>query len=266
MCFLISDRDADITQIAAKNGEEVYTCYVTPTKPISPTASEKTGITCFDGQLYKDKQPVESLTPDLALHGLIDFIKSINQPILVGHNIKNFDCLVVHNSLRKEGLWEEFAGACAGFADTLEIFRKLFPNDSKVESYSQESLVTKYLGTAYSAHDALEDIKALERLYKKKVEGADIEPFLFSCDLIHRLVASFPLRLTFAAFIAAKHISSDMARKCSISGLSLNHIRKAYERDGSDGVRAVLAEKANGKVRITKNSKVIDKLCDGLKT
>ena len=52
---ILSGCDADITQIAAKVGEEVYTCYVTPTKSVSSAVSEKTGITFCDGQVYKKR-------------------------------------------------------------------------------------------------------------------------------------------------------------------------------------------------------------------
>ena len=244
----------------------MYTCHVTPTKSISAAAAEKTGITCCDGQVYKDKEPVESLTPEIALNGLLEFMEKFGKPILIGHNIKNFDCPVLHNNLKKEGLWDQFGTCCSGFLDTLESFRKLVPNESKEESYAQEKLVCRYLGISYSAHDALEDITALERLYNEKLAGVGTVPLMFSCDYVERLVKSYSLRATFSTFIAAKHISAEMARKCSMSGLSVHHIRKAFERDGSDGVLSLLSEKVNGKPRITKSAKVIDKLCDGLKT
>lgn len=52
----------------------------------------------------------------------------------------------------------------SGFADILFAFCAAFTGRL---SYKQEALVADFLGTAYNAHDATEDISSLLRLTRK---------------------------------------------------------------------------------------------------
>ena len=57
--------------------------------------------------------------------------------------------------------FEFLSKLCVGFVDTLILFKEILPQREK---YSQESLVSDLLGISYSAHDSLEDVRALQRL------------------------------------------------------------------------------------------------------
>ena len=53
-----------------------------------------------------------------------------------------------------------------------------------------------------------------------------------------------------------------MASKISKSGLNYEHLKMAFDRNGYDGLAAVLGEKVNGVVRVTKQGKIIQKISD----
>ena len=51
-----------------------------------------------------------------------------------------------------------------------------------------------------------------------------------------------------------------MAAKIARGGLNYNHLKSAYERNGYDGLSAILGEKVNRTVHVTKHSPVIQKI------
>ena len=51
-----------------------------------------------------------------------------------------------------------------------------------------------------------------------------------------------------------------MATKIAKSGVYYGHLKKAFERNGFDGLVAVLGEKVNGVERVTKHGKIIEKI------
>ena len=51
-----------------------------------------------------------------------------------------------------------------------------------------------------------------------------------------------------------------MATKIAKSGLNYEYLKRAFERNGFGGLAAVLGEKLNGVVRVTKHGKTIQKI------
>ena len=51
-----------------------------------------------------------------------------------------------------------------------------------------------------------------------------------------------------------------MATKIARSGLNYEHLKRAFERSGFNGLAAVLGGKVNGVVRVTKHGKFIQKI------
>ena len=97
--------------------------YVTPTQHISKAASNVTKLTVVNGQLYHKGNAVTTLDINDALQNFINFLKAIQNPVLVGHNIKTFDLIFLYNNLVKCELWESFLSATVGFVDTLLVFK-----------------------------------------------------------------------------------------------------------------------------------------------
>ena len=154
-------RTSDILQISAIHGSREFDRYITPTQVISKGSSEITNLTTVNGQLCYDGKPVITISINDALLELIDFLKTIQNPVIVGHNIKTFDLIFLYNNLVQCKKWENFYSTVVGFVDTLQVFKKEYP---KRKSYKQVVLMMDLLQETYSAHNALDDVKALQRL------------------------------------------------------------------------------------------------------
>ncbi|XP_062614362.1 uncharacterized protein LOC134276101 [Saccostrea cucullata] len=157
-------RTSDILQIAAKCQEKELSVYALPTRSISKEASEATCLT-FDGNslCYKG-EAVAAVTPPEALTKFLIFLESFDHPVLVGHNIQNFDLPILRHHLGDCDLLERFRNNVTGFLDTLKISKKLL-KDVQLPNYKQETLVHNLLGEEYEAHNAMADVTALEKLY-----------------------------------------------------------------------------------------------------
>ncbi|XP_076445543.1 DNA polymerase III PolC-type-like [Babylonia areolata] len=165
------DPTCHITQIAAQSGQDrTFSSFVLPEKPISLEAQAITGITCVDQQMYHHGDAVESLTITRALEAFIAFLGE-EPVVLIGHNIKTFDCPRLLNALTACGLVERFGRAVHGFVDTLPLFREICP---RAANHRQPTLVRHYLGKEYPAHDAREDVKALQQVVDRARPGHDV--------------------------------------------------------------------------------------------
>lgn len=148
------------------------------------------------------------------------------------------------------------------------MFKTILPHREK---YSQESLVADHLGTSYRAHDSLEDVRALQQLvsYKEVNDKVTME----SSFTINYAINSTTYCLNEAVnvhslqpLITSKVISKGMGDKIAGSGLMLNHLKLSFIHGGKEGLRSVLAERINGKPRVTISSRIIMALVNHLKS
>lgn len=117
---------------------------------------EVTGLRVIDGKMFHDDKEVDAVHLVAAVDALLNFFtKFQSKVVLVGHNVKSFDCHIFLNSLQNCGKTQEIGNCVAGFVDTKQLF-KVF--DSKVGSFSLENLYKRYVCEPYKAHDALEDV------------------------------------------------------------------------------------------------------------
>ena len=154
-------RTSDILQISAVYGDNQFNRYITPTQNISKGASNVTKLTTVNGKLFHDGKAVTTVSVQDAMSEFTAFLKTVKNPVLVGHNIKTFDLIFLYNNLTKCQLWENFLSTVTGFVDTLHVFKKEFPRRG---SYKQDVLMNDLLHESYSAHSALDDVKALQKL------------------------------------------------------------------------------------------------------
>ncbi|CAC5376455.1 unnamed protein product [Mytilus coruscus] len=132
-------RTSDIIQLTAYSDNNQFSSYIMPNRAISSSASGITKISVIGSQMYHDIQAVPSKLQNEAFTDFNDFVKSFPvKPLLVGHNIKRFDCHVLYNALRCHNMWNEFSSNISGFLGTLKLFKLLYP---KRPSYSQTALV-----------------------------------------------------------------------------------------------------------------------------
>ena len=68
-----------------------------------------------------------------------------------------------------------FEDNMVGFMDTLPIAKELYPERKGNGGYKQETLVTDLLNTSYTAHNALEDVEALEKLLAHMAPNAELQ-------------------------------------------------------------------------------------------
>ena len=232
-----------------------------PDIPITPSASDITGLEVRNGILYHHGKKVNTLSISVALDSFFSFLEKFNNVILVGHNIKTFDCPVLLEALESCRMIPKLTETVKGFLDTRILFKTVHPN---LHSYSQQSLAKTLLNMSYNAHDALDDVLMLQSLVNK-VEFSDIDhncstfSCQYACDifnyqkLIHKNLPSLQ------CLIDQNVISLGMAKKIAGSGLDFSCLNLACKRN-QDGIHALFTEKSlNCKfVRVTNSKRILD--------
>ncbi|XP_024233425.1 protein PML [Oncorhynchus tshawytscha] len=156
----------DIIQLSAISGERSFNVYAVPRCTMTDEASRVTGFTVRDHRtLLLHGRRVDTIPLREVLTSFISFLRSFHKPLLAAHNARRFDCPVLARALRECSLTDEFQEVVSGFLDTFRISKEMFP--SKLAKYSQEYMVKVFLNKTYDAHNALEDVKALQELYQK---------------------------------------------------------------------------------------------------
>ena len=184
------------------------------------------------------------------------------QVVLLAHNAKCFDCKQIIYSHKKYDLLSYFQDCVIGFGDTLALFKKALPNREK---YSKESQVADLLGVCYSAHNSLEDVRALQRLVAcKEVNRKYLIESIFTTEFAvrstkYRVEKKFHLQ-TFHPLVTTKVVSKGMGEKIARPGLTFHHLQLSFQRGGQDGFTNILSEKINGKAMVTNNRRLISQL------
>ncbi|KAM4734673.1 DNA polymerase III PolC-type-like [Anableps anableps] len=154
----------DIIQLAAVCGEKVFNKYALPRCTLSTGTTKVTGFTVTPDGLFLHESPVETIPIVDLLTSFIDFLRSFRRPVvLAAHNARHFDAPVLTRVLRQYSLHLQFQQVVSSFLDTLRLSKNLFQDLGK---YSQMYLVNYFLGRSYNAHNAEEDARMLQELYK----------------------------------------------------------------------------------------------------
>ena len=115
--------------------------------------------------------------------------------------------------------------------------------------------MTSLLNETYAAHNSLDDVKALHKL--SELVLSKFPSYIFDSSLIVNSVNAPMNKLTLQLLVTGKVISETMASKIATAGLTYDHLKLAFDRNGMDGLTAVLSEKVNGVVQVTKHPPVI---------
>ncbi len=257
------ERDSDILQIAAKSTEKEFDIYMVPKhKKIRQGASKTNKITYKYGVLKVNGQPVDAVFPEIGLKRFVEFICSFNNPVLVGHNVKNFDCPVLHNKLDGE-LLAKIQDKVVAYVDTCDVFKDAFPGR---ESYKQCDLVMSLLKHSYEAHNALADVTALQELCGlvsidvMKKHAFSIDYIMKTMEYDEKVKAN---NATLSHLVVSKTCSKDMAKRIASSGLKYGHLKFQVRENGYDGLEALLKKQTSqDKPRVTKEKRIIKKLFD----
>lgn len=263
-----------LTQIAARevNSGSEFSTYVTPKLPISEGAQQTTGIRMADNNvMYVSGTIVETVNIQCAVENFIKWLKKYNSVVLVAHNGRRFDFSVLVAAVSNVNKLEDFLASVVGCLDTLPLFRKTYSDRS---SYKQGDLVQDILGIQYNAHDALEDVRALVKLFQHCCALVnDLLKFTFSLNAVYHQCLSSKEKAknlpSLSCLIASSVCKLPTAENIASSGLNLEHLRKIFIRDGEDGLHSTFTMKnSEGQPRVTNTKRtletVIPKLADFL--
>uniref|UniRef100_A0A3Q2DNG0 exodeoxyribonuclease III n=1 Tax=Cyprinodon variegatus TaxID=28743 RepID=A0A3Q2DNG0_CYPVA len=135
--------------------------------------TEVTGFKVRKQRLFLHHRLVFTNTLKEVVVSFITFLQMLGRPLIVGHNIRRFDCRLLAQALDDLNLRATFQASASGFVDTLPLARELL-RDHGLQSFGQENLVRELLGINYKAHDALEDVRALQTLYSFLQPSPDV--------------------------------------------------------------------------------------------
>ncbi|XP_062621019.1 uncharacterized protein LOC134282637 [Saccostrea cucullata] len=265
-CFMYFDlettglsRTSDIVQIAAVCGDRSINVYLNPSVPICKEASAATGLRYDMGQLTLHGEPVPSTSQVDGLTQFVDFVRDCeSKPVIVGHNIQNFDLPILQYHLQRHGLLKQFVENVLGFLDTYKLAKKVFDKKT-MGNFKQETLVRLCLGKSYDAHNALSDVCSLRELYESnlafKCEGSDI----FTMNY-------YSVKSSLVPLVQGNIVSTLISNRLTANNLSLNKLKLIHKRDPHSGIQTVFSEVVSGSKtpRITKSQKIIGKVVEYL--
>ncbi|KAL7641571.1 UNVERIFIED_CONTAM: hypothetical protein RMT77_007444 [Armadillidium vulgare] len=255
---------AEILQLSAVYKEKEFNKYIQPLMDIGYHATNVNKLSLIDGVLCCNKDPVESTTLHDGLKDFLEWLKSIPAPrFLLGHNV-NFDCGFLIHSLCQFDLMTEFSQLVTGFIDTLPLCRELCPK-TVVHNYQQNTLVNHYLKLSYEEHNALEDVKALQKLISfLKCSDELLMKHMFSVQSAYEKYQkknsekkNFP---AYYLMIKKKGISTEMAKRFAKANITYKDLLYNYKNGGMDSLKEFLSTPKGTKGFGTKNGKVIKKI------
>ncbi|XP_072035542.1 uncharacterized protein, partial [Amphiura filiformis] len=251
--------NAEITQIAAMKGDQRFNKYVLPTGNISTIASDITGLsveTTMQGSriLVHNGRRVAAEPIHSVLTEFISWLRSIqganmtigSKVILCGHNVRVFDMRVIVSEAERCHLTQDLQTVVGGFMDTLPSFRQFLTGR---ESYSQTNLYRDIVKKEYEAHDAAEDVIALEELLT--VSGIPL-------DVLAQHTVTFHTAVERIRYLNEKNarlktlkgrlstLSCNMLNKIAGSGLQYSHLKLAFRRGGETALKQLLSEPIAG--------------------
>lgn len=187
--FLVRNgRMPHLTPTAAREVESglEFSSYILPKVLISTGAQQTTGITMTGDSLFVNGRAVGTAKIKSALQDFMQWVKRFGNVVFVAHNGRRFDFPVLTSVIISADLLEDFFNSAVGYLDSLALFKKVYRDRS---GYRQEDLARDILGINYSAHDAVEDVQALTRLFQHTVTP-DIIKFTYSLSAVYNQILS----------------------------------------------------------------------------
>jgi len=207
---------------------------------------------------------VEAVDIETCLSSFIEWLRQFQPALLIAHNCKRFDSYRIMYQLiniNNTDILDKFVDVVYGFADTLPMFRALYKDE--LVNYKQSTVVAHVLDSdfVYDAHNAKEDVLALQSIVSRCGHQANILQYSFSVSaVLQEIQRDKCLHLNFDSLqplLKQKVCRIGILRKMAASGLSLNHLKLAYTRNGSSGLQSIFGEQdSNKKVRVTKSKKI----------
>ncbi|KAM0732898.1 DNA polymerase III PolC-type [Formica fusca] len=265
------EKTADILQIAAKCGKRRFCKYVNPTQLIMPR-NTISGFKNVDGTLFLNNERVLSSPLQKVLCAFKRWLAALKPCILVAHNGLRFDFPLLFRALKKKSMIEDFEKLIVGFADTLIILRKIYPERKGPEMFKLSTLAQELkIKLPRNFHNAAYDVQILEKIASKiifttnettkKILAQNMKSFTKLLAHETRLQKAAVLRpsLNFLEGV----ISKGMIKKLTNANINRIKLQAIYKKSGREGVVKFLsAKQKDNKPRVTKNNKILDKIVD----
>ncbi|XP_012717881.1 three-prime repair exonuclease 1 [Fundulus heteroclitus] len=174
----------DIIQLAAVYRGRVFNEHTLPRRALTTSATQVTGFRVESDGLWCHGDRVMTIPLADLLTSFLAFLRSFRCPVvLAAHNAKRFDAPVLTRVLRQYSLLQEFQQVVSGFLDTFLLSKNLYRG---LPGYSQQFLVSYFLGRSYNAHNAEDDAKMLQELYEAWTPGEmDVLRATFSANSLY---------------------------------------------------------------------------------
>ena len=194
------------------------------------------------------------------LNSFIDWLP--NDAQLVAHNCKKFDANIIVSHYQNHDLINKLKEKVTGFSDTLPLFQQKILN---LRSYSQTSLATEILRQTYDAHNTKEDVTLLQQLITSvNPTTDDILRFSFSVKYVQEYLEHFEMKkvnvITFNGMVRDKIMTKTMCEKAATNGITFNHLKCVFARNGYDGLYSIMSEEVDKKPRVIKQKKIIERI------
>jgi len=240
---------------------DVFNVYVTPKVPISMSAQQITGIVNTSAGLTVNGQLVPSVPIKEGLKNLTSWLEQYPDVTLVAHNGRKFDFPVLMTSLVKTELVDKFMSSVVALVDSLSVFRKLHP---KLESHKQEDLARILLKETYPAHDAVQDVIALQKLISnEELSTSQLLTFTFPPAAVYNQWLFNKEKLknieSLSVLLYNGVMKAPTAENVAGSGLNLTCLRTIFRRDGEDGLSNTFTGKnKEGQPRVTSCKRTLE--------
>ncbi len=252
-----------ILQIAAISWTGcVFAEYVNPKVPVASSAEDVTGIRYNLGSgMTVNGKAVPTVSICTALKKVIGWLSKFPHPILVAHNGRKFDFPILTSILGKLNLFDLFQGTVTGFVDSLSVFRKVYPG---LACYKQQVLVQDIIGQVYAAHDAVEDVRALGKLFHHMhLSDQDFLSHSFQTSAVHHQLRYNEEKAknitSLAPLVSQGVMKKHTADNIAGSGLCLEHLKTIYQRHGEDGLMDTFTSKnREGQPRVTNTKRTLE--------
>ena len=152
----------NIVELSASYNNHFFDQYVLPKHGVREKSSQITSLRKIGNVLLYKGSLVKTVEMRECAKLFINWLDSIDgEKILYGYNAKGCDVRMICKDFREVNMEKELTERILGFCDTLPLLRRLYPNQ---KSHSQLRLCKAMIGYSYTAHNSLQDAKALEKL------------------------------------------------------------------------------------------------------
>ncbi|XP_067911507.1 protein PML-like isoform X2 [Heterodontus francisci] len=246
-----NEGSTDIVQLSAVSGEKIFNKYILPSNPMSPGAVTITGIQIMGGILYLRGEPQLTCSLQEAMTAFLQFLQSLDRPLLAGHNIWVRDCQIIYKVWGDLFMKDQFARCVTGFLDTIWLARDIVPR-SKVKNYKLKNLVAACVGELFATDGTLNNVKALQELYSV------LNPIRAQTWRSQFSLSQLECRVTLQPLFDQEVISRLVADKLAFQEISLNILQLVHYNDPQSGLRELV--RASGNLELTNPQLVINKI------